>query len=246
MWETTLIESKGSDRRVRQWWTIPVAACIHAAILSAALFASYWNVEAMEGPLARIIYLDPVRVSISPPPQPGGGTRKLTEVATAKPSRETQPAQIQDLTKDSPIQADALEAQQSSNSAMNAPIGEGVPDGVDGGWGTTPMNKHTGFGRDENEPYVITAEVVPPVLVRRVEPEYPRVARLLRQQGVVILEAVITNIGNVEQVRTLRADHAALEDAARQAVMQWKYKPALYQNRPVKVYFTVTCTFRLQ
>ena len=65
-------------------------------------------------------------------------------------------------------------------------------------------------------------------------------------QGIVILEAVITKTGTVEDVRVLRALHPILDQAAISAVKQWKYQPAMLNGRPVKVYFTVTVNFTLR
>ena len=92
----------------------------------------------------------------------------------------------------------------------------------------------------------ITAEVKQPELIKKVEPQYPEIARKARIQGVVILEAVITKEGSVEGVKVLRALHPILDQAAVNAVKQWRYKPALLNNRPVKVYFTVTVKFTLR
>ncbi|HJZ12475.1 MAG TPA: energy transducer TonB, partial [Acidobacteriota bacterium] len=74
---------------------------------------------------------------------------------------------------------------------------------------------------------------------------YPEVARRARIQGTVILEAVITKTGTVEEMKILRALHPVLDQAAMNAVKQWKYKPAVLNGRPVKVYFTVTVNFQL-
>ncbi|MCI0603649.1 energy transducer TonB [bacterium] len=60
-----------------------------------------------------------------------------------------------------------------------------------------------------------------------------------------MLEAVITKTGTVEEVKVLRSLHPVMDQAALNAVKQWKYKPAVLNGRPVKVYFTVTVTFRL-
>jgi len=51
--------------------------------------------------------------------------------------------------------------------------------------------------------------------------------------------------GNVSDVRTLRG-HPLLDDAAIQAVKQWKYSPTLLNNEPVPVIATVTVIFNLR
>jgi protein TonB len=82
-------------------------------------------------------------------------------------------------------------------------------------------------------------------LVKKVEPPYPEIARRSKLEGVVVLEAVITKTGSVEEVKVLRALHPVLDQAALNAVKQWKYEPAILNGKPVKVYFTVTVTFKL-
>ena len=64
-----------------------------------------------------------------------------------------------------------------------------------------------------------------PDKVVNVVPTYPAVARAARVEGVVILEAVIDESGNVTSARVLRGD-PLLAPAALDAVQQWKFKPA--------------------
>jgi protein TonB len=78
-----------------------------------------------------------------------------------------------------------------------------------------------------------------------VEPQYPEAARKARMEGVVILEAIITDQGSVEDVRVLKSVNPLLDASAVRAVQQWKYKPATLNGRAVRVYLTVTVTFRL-
>jgi len=92
----------------------------------------------------------------------------------------------------------------------------------------------------------MSVNIIEPVLVRSVNPKYPLAAAIAHIEGIVIFEAIITRAGSVDQVKTLRADHPLLEKAARDAVLQWKYKPAMLQGQPVKVYFTVTVKFYLR
>jgi periplasmic protein TonB len=85
----------------------------------------------------------------------------------------------------------------------------------------------------------------PPVRLRNVAPVYPEMARMARVQGVVIIEAVISTTGDVVEARVLRSQ-PMLDQAAIDAVRQWKYTPSLLNGVPVPVIMTVTVTFTLQ
>ena len=85
----------------------------------------------------------------------------------------------------------------------------------------------------------------PPVRLRDVAPVYPEIARTARVQGIVIVEAVISTTGNVIEARVLRS-MPLLDQAAIDAVRQWKYTPSLLNGVPVPVVMTVTVTFMLK
>jgi protein TonB len=77
-----------------------------------------------------------------------------------------------------------------------------------------------------------------------VAPIYPALARASRVQGVVIIEAIIDSRGNVESARVLRSI-ALLDQAALDAVHQWKFTPTLLNGVAVPIIMTVTVNFRL-
>jgi protein TonB len=77
-----------------------------------------------------------------------------------------------------------------------------------------------------------------------VKPIYPAFAQTARREGLVILEAVIGANGVVESVRVLRGV-PMLDDAAVDAVRQWRFTPALLNGEPVPVVMTVTVNFQL-
>lgn len=77
-----------------------------------------------------------------------------------------------------------------------------------------------------------------------VKPIYPAIAQTARREGLVILEAVIGANGVVESVRVLRGV-PLLDDAAVDAVRQWRFSPALLNGEPVPVVMTVTVNFQL-
>ena len=91
----------------------------------------------------------------------------------------------------------------------------------------------------------VGGDVLAPKLLNRVEPSYPRAAREKRIEGVVILEAKLTESGNVSDIAVLKSVHPLVDEAAVQAVRQWRYSPATLNGTPVSVYLTVTTTFNL-
>ena len=75
---------------------------------------------------------------------------------------------------------------------------------------------------------------------------HTEVARRARVQGVVILEAIIDQQGDVTDVRVLKPLPMGLEQEAMKAVRAWKFKPGTMNGRPVPVIFTLTVNFRIQ
>lgn len=88
--------------------------------------------------------------------------------------------------------------------------------------------------------------IKPPKAVAMVRPEYPEKARKAGIEGVVILSARTDEEGNVEKVMALRSPDPLLNQAAIDAVSQWKYEPLIIDGKPSKVVFTVTVRFKLK
>jgi periplasmic protein TonB len=81
-------------------------------------------------------------------------------------------------------------------------------------------------------------------LIRRVEPVYPTLARSARIQGSVVLAAVISKEGTMENLRLL-SGHPMLVPAAIQAVSQWRYKPYILNDEAIEVETQITVNFIL-
>lgn len=94
-------------------------------------------------------------------------------------------------------------------------------------------------------PMRVGGDIQEPEKILHVNPEYPELARRARMEGIVILEAIIDQQGNVKDVNILRGLGLGLDVAAQAAVQQWKYTPTTYNGRPVEVILTVTVQFEL-
>lgn len=81
-------------------------------------------------------------------------------------------------------------------------------------------------------------------LMRKVLPSYPPLARSARIQGTVVLQAMISKLGTIENLRLL-SGHPMLAPAAIEAVRQWRYRPYILNNEPVEVETQITVNFSL-
>jgi protein TonB len=81
-------------------------------------------------------------------------------------------------------------------------------------------------------------------LTYRVEPVYPIFAIHNHVEGTVELRAIIGRDGTVREVQVL-SGNAFLIPAARQAVLQWRFRPTLLNGKPVEVDTFFTVNFRI-
>ena len=85
----------------------------------------------------------------------------------------------------------------------------------------------------------------PPRKIVDARPAYPDIARTARVQGTVVLEAIIDRSGRIDEVRVLRSV-PLLDQAAIDAVRQWRYSPSTLRGQAVAVLITITINFTLQ
>jgi periplasmic protein TonB len=81
------------------------------------------------------------------------------------------------------------------------------------------------------------------LLLRRVQPTYPPIAKQFGREGAVQLLATINKNGEIKKVQVLSGD-ALLAKAALDAVRQWEYRPYLLNGQPVEIETQITIVFR--
>ena len=82
------------------------------------------------------------------------------------------------------------------------------------------------------------------LLLRKIQPTYPPLARQARIQGSVLLQAEISKDGSIQNLRLI-SGHPMLAPSAIEAVKQWKYKPYILNGEPVEVETQITVNFTL-
>jgi TonB family protein len=97
---------------------------------------------------------------------------------------------------------------------------------------------------DASRPLRVAGGVTEPKKIKDVKPVYPPIAETARISGVVIAEIVIDTNGDVRDARILRSI-PMLDQAALDAIRQWRYTPTTLNGVPVELVMTVTVSFTL-
>jgi protein TonB len=142
------------------------------------------------------------------------------------------------------------------NSSGN-PTGELLPPGIgDGPGGTEGLlpfvgERHGPIPPNTKETQVKRARVIrmmtldPAMLIHRVEPIYPPLARQIHREGRVELRAIIGTDGTIQSLQIVSGDPIFLRSAL-EAVQQWQYKPTILNGQPVEIETYVTVIYTMQ
>jgi protein TonB len=93
-------------------------------------------------------------------------------------------------------------------------------------------------------PVRISSGVASSILIYKVLPIYPPIAKVAGVQGTVSLSATISKQGTIENLRVVSGP-PMLQKAALDAVSAWRYRPFLLNGEPVAVETTVNVVFNL-
>ncbi len=118
-----------------------------------------------------------------------------------------------------------------SDGGVGSGVGPGIGPGSGGGVGGDVL----GIGNG----------VIPPQLIKKVNPEYSDEGRKAKRQGTVVLYVEIDTNGNVRKVAVRQSLGLGLDEMALDAVKQWKFKPGTKDGAPVIVGAMVEVIFRL-
>ena len=91
----------------------------------------------------------------------------------------------------------------------------------------------------------IGGQLLPPRIVRKVDPVYPDLAVSARIGAIVVVEAEVDTRGYVKLAKIL-SGHPLFDDAALEAVRQWRYQPLLLNGQPTGFILSVVINFNLR
>jgi protein TonB len=230
------------------------SVCIHSIVILLLVVVPLLFFRVLpEGELLTFLIAAPVPPPAPPPPIPpspgpqhsaGAGRRAVIVPIAFAPAvlpRGIAPP------NDEPPDINALTG--ISGLAVGTPPGLGVSGaGIPSdllGTGAAPISPPPPPPARRHAPVPIVSNLQESKLIKKVVPEYPAVAKRARVEGVVQLQVIVNEEGDVSDVKVLEG-HPLLIDEAVRAVKQWKYSPTLLNGEPVPVVSTVTVIFRLR
>ncbi len=233
-----LLESTGSLKTQSKYWTIATAG-INAGLVAVLILIPLLYPEALPRTAISAMLVAPAP---PPAPPPMAATAVATQSGTTRGSGTiTAPPKI-------PTQiVERLDA--SEMPAGNVRFGPSGPGG-----GVAQSNLISVIG---NPPMIVVAPPKPPKaptpfrlstgvaagnLMVKTPPVYPAIARAAHVSGVVVLRAVISKSGAIENL-SVESGPPMLRQAAIDGVRMWRYRPFLLNGEPTAVDTTIQVNF---
>ena len=244
MFEEMVISSP-NPKKTNKPWTVMVSMLFQVGFLAILILIPLIYTEALPKTMMATMLTAP------PPPPPPPPPPAAAQIVHVKPQAHLMDAGKLMAPKVIPkdvkiIKEDAEPDMGAMGTTGGVPGGVaggsmgGVLGGVIGGMGGAPpppKPKPTG-------PIRVGGNVQAARILNRVQPVYPPLARQTRIAGTVRLHAIISKDGTIQQLEVM-SGHPLLQQAALDAVRQWRYQPTLLNGDPVEVDTTIDVIFSL-
>ena len=220
-----------------QRYTVPFSIAVHSIVILALLVIPLLATNAIPTP-ASVLAFATLPPAVPPPPPPPPPPAPPTPQIVAPPNPVAAPVVA-------PAEIRPEPPPPSFNmggvvGGVPGGIPGGVPGGVVGGIQAPPPPPPAAL-----PPQRVGGAIKDPQRLKYVEPKYPPAAMAAKISGYVIIEATIATDGTVKDAKILRP-MALLDQAALEAVKQWRYTPTLLNGVPVEVLLIVTVNFNLK
>jgi len=242
MFEDSLMESGGRFKTKRGATTI-IAFILEVLFLIVLVLLPLIFTEAL--PTKQLMTM----LTAPPPPPPPPPPPAAAPVVVKKIQSELDNGQLRTPTA-IPKKIQMIKEDEPPPSTGPAGVVGGVPGGVPGGamggvLGSVMSSVPTAVPKAATPQRVrVSQGVSQGLLVHKVQPQYPPLARQARIQGVVVLQALIGKDGSIQNLHVV-SGHPMLTNSALEAVKEWRYKPYYLNGEPVEVETTINVNFTL-
>ena len=241
MFEDSLIES-GNKLKTKRLGTTILSFLLQVGLIGILILIPLIYTDALpKGNLMTFLVAPPPPPP--PPPPPAAAAVKVVKIQS-----EVINGQLRTPTK-IPSKVQMIKEEEAPPD-MGGGVPGGVPGGIPGGstggvMGGILSSANAAIPKVATPQRVrVSTGVATGLLIKRVTPNYPQLAKQARIQGHVILQAEISKDGTIENLRLI-SGHPMLAPAAIEAVKQWRYRPYMLNGEPVAVETQVQVNFTL-
>jgi protein TonB len=216
-----------------------LSAFVHAAVISTVIVAQLLSLGPLPTPRTVLAFSDamPAQLKDIPLPPPPRGSSPAAEHTSANAAPVVAPRDIAPET--------GRENLPAIRQTTDVPgVEPGVAGGIDLPGQGLRVEPPPPPPQAPREPLRLHAGMQAPRKIVNVSPRYPATAQAARVEGLVVLDAVIDATGRVTGVQVTRSI-PLLDQAAIEAVRQWRFTPTLLNGEPVSILLTVTVRFTL-
>jgi periplasmic protein TonB len=242
MFEDSLIES-GNKLKTKRLSTTVLSFLLQVMLLCVLILIPLIYTDALPKQQLMTFLVAPPPPP-PPPPPPAAAPVKVVKIAS-----EMVNGQLRTPTK-IPQKIQMIKEEEAPPDLGAGGVPGGVPGGIPGGSAGGVIG-----GIVSSTPVAVPKVATPQrvrvsqgvsngLLIKKVQPNYPPLARQARIQGQVVLHAEISKEGTIQNLQLI-SGHAMLAPAAIEAVKQWRYKPYLLNGEPVAVETEVIVNFSL-
>lgn len=233
MFEDSTFESTGRIRTRSRGWMMATFTFNSAVLVVLALFPLL-HPEALPRAFTSILMMAPPPQQQPPPP------RETLPRATSRSEMIDTRVIAPSVIPKTPYMPTTTEPPQMSNLANMEMDSRGPGSGV----GVFRNGPGTVVRQEPRAKARVSQGVMEGFLSGKVLPEYPAIARAAGIEGTVVLQATISKLGTIENLRVVSGP-IMLRQAAIDAVSRWRYRPYLLNGEPVEVETTVNVQFTL-
>ena len=239
-----LVECNPLSKRTNKPWTIALSTVVQTGLLGILILVPLIYTEALPKTMLSTLLVAP------PPPPPPPPPPAATPVKVVKPAARLIQAGKLMAPRVIPKEVNIIKEQELPPDMGAVGVVGGVPGGVPGGQAGGVLGGIIGGSSTPPPPKEtpkrirVGGQVQTAKLINKVQPVYPPLAKQARIQGTVRLQAIIAKDGSVVELQVL-SGHPLLQQAALDAVRQWRYQPTLLNQEPVEVVTTIDVIFTL-
>ena len=241
MFEDSLIES-GNKLKTKRLGTTVLSFLLQVGLIGILILIPLIYTDALpKGNLMTFL--------VAPPPPPPPPPPPAAAVKVVKIQSEVINGQLRTPTK-IPNKVQMIKEEEAPPDLGAGGVPGGVPGGIPGGstggvMGGILSSANAAIPKVATPQRVrVSTGVATGLLIKKVTPNYPQLAKQARIQGTVVLQAEISKDGTIQNLQLI-SGHPMLAPAAIEAVRQWRYKPYLLNGEPVAVETTVQVNFSL-